>query len=282
MDEITSPLQRIERALAARFGTGIPVDPAQPGLEAIAMLLEQCSHRRWTPQEVPAGLLQLLFACALAAPSKSDLQQADIVHVVDKHIRERIVDLIPDMQWIREAPVFLVFCANNRRQRQLAKWRGKPFPNGHLDAYMNATVDAAIVMTAFMHAATAAGLGCCAISAVRDDARRVSELLALPDWVYPVCGMCVGYPVFGSRITPRLPLDVTVHTNRFDETGVKEKIDSYDRRRHGLQPYGKQRDVERYGKTEFYGWSEDKARQYAVPERTDFGEFIRGRGFNLG
>ncbi len=281
MDEPASPLQRIQRALETRFGASIPVDAAQPGLDAVALLLEQCSHRRWKPQPVPDDLLRLLFACALAAPSKSDLQQGDIVHVTDKQIRDAIVDLIPDMQWIRDAPVFLVFCANNRRQRQLAQWRGKPFPNDHLDAYMNATVDAAIVMTAFMHAAAAVGLGCCAISAVRDDAKRVSELLALPDWVYPVCGMCVGYPVFANRITPRLPLDVTVHANRFDETGVAARIDAYDRRRHGLQPYAKQRGIERYGKAEFYGWSEDKARQYAIPERADFGEFIRSKGFNL-
>jgi FMN reductase [NAD(P)H] len=275
-------LERIRQAIDVRFGTTVAVDRAQPGLDMFALLLEQCSHRKWKSEPVPDELLHLLFACALAAPSKSDLQQGDIVHVTDRQIRDQIVDLIPDMQWIREAPVFLVFCANNRRQRQLAQWRSKPFPNDHLDAYVNSTVDAAIVMTTFMHAAAAAGLGCCAISAVRNDAKRVSELLALPEWVYPVCGMCVGYPVFGNRITPRLPLDVTVHTNRFDETDVAAKIDAYDRRRHGLQPYGKQRYVEQFGKAEFYGWSEDKARQYAVPERTDFGEFIRGRGFKVG
>lgn len=36
-----------------------------------------------------------------------------------------------------------------------------------------------------------------------------------------------------------------------------------------------------YGKTEFYGWSEDKAQQYSVPEREDFGAFIRDKGFSL-
>jgi nitroreductase/FMN reductase [NAD(P)H] len=273
--------ERIERALATRFGTQIAVTPNQQGMECMATLLEQCSHRRWKPDPVPPDLLKLLCACALAAPSKSDLQQADIVHVADLPLRSRIMDLIPDMPWMKEAPVFLVFCANNRRQRQVAEWRGKSFANDHLDAYMNATVDAAIVMTAFLHAAAAAGLGCCAISAVRNEAGKVSEMLGLPDFVYPICGMCVGYPVFGNRITPRLPLDVTVHTDRFDETGLAEKIDGYDRRRHALQPYSKQRSVKKFGTAGFYGWSEDKARQYAEPARADFGEFIRAKGFNL-
>jgi len=45
--------------------------------------------------------------------------------------------------------------------------------------------------------------------------------------------------------------------------------------------YGRQRNPERFGKVDFYGWSEDKARQYAVPEREDFGAFIRSQGFSL-
>ena len=42
-----------------------------------------------------------------------------------------------------------------------------------------------------------------------------------------------------------------------------------------------QRFVERFGYSEPYGWSEDKARQYSVPERHNFGPFIRGHGFGL-
>jgi FMN reductase [NAD(P)H] len=35
------------------------------------------------------------------------------------------------------------------------------------------------------------------------------------------------------------------------------------------------------GEAEFYGWSEDKARQYAEPLRADFGAFLRAKGFCL-
>jgi nitroreductase/FMN reductase [NAD(P)H] len=35
------------------------------------------------------------------------------------------------------------------------------------------------------------------------------------------------------------------------------------------------------GEAPFYGWSQDKARQYSVSERADFGAFIRDKGFNL-
>lgn len=277
----TENLQRIERALAERFGARIPVAADQRGTEELARLLEHRSHRKYLPQPVTPELLQLLYACALSAPSKSDLQQADIVHVVDAAKRKAIADLIPDMPWVRNAPVFLVFCGNNRRIRQVAELRGKPFANDHLDAFMNSAVDAGIVMTTFIHAAAAAGLGCCPISSVRNHAQTISGLLALPDWVFPVAGLCMGYPVATGVITPRLPLEVTVHSDHFDETGIADKIEGYDRRRAARLPYAKQRSVERYGKSEFYGWSEDKARQYSTPERADFGAFIRNKRFNL-
>ena len=271
---------RIEHALAERFGEEIPAAGVR-GLPELANLAEHRSHRKYTDQPVDAALLRLLFACALSAPSKSDLQQADIVHVADREKVRAITALIPDMPWIADTPVLLVFCGNNRRIRQIGEWRGKPFANDHLDHFMNAAVDAAIVMTTFIHAAEAAGLGCCPISGIRNRPNEVSALLELPDWVFPVAGLTLGYPGEQRSITPRLPLDVTVHVDRFDESNVRERIESYDRRRHALMPYRKQRRFKLYGESEFYGWSEEKARHYSVPERADWGAFIRAKRFNL-
>ena len=277
---MTDTATRIAHALDARFGAAIP--PAETaGLDELARMLEHRSHRRYAARPVADDLLQLLFACAMSAPSKSDLQQADIVHVRAPALRGRIAALVSDNPWVATAPVFLVFCGNHRRTRQVAQWRGRTFANDHLDAFMNAAVDAGIVLMNFINAAEAAGLGCCPISTVRNHAQTVSDLLGLPEWVFPLAGLCVGYPENAGVITPRLPLEVTVHTDRFSEEAIAEKIDGYDRRRAALLPYKKQRDVKQFGAADLYGWSEDKARQYAKPQRADFGEFIRRKCFNL-
>jgi len=271
----------IRAALLERFGTAIPVDPGLPGLDELARMAGHRSHRRFDERPVPAELLQLLVACALSAPSKSDLQQADIIHVADRGKVKTIADGIPDMPWIAQAPVFLVFCGNNRRIRQIGEWRGKPFVNDHLDHFMNAAVDAGLVMMSFIRAAEAVGLGACPISAIRNRCNAVSALLELPAQVFPVAGLCVGYPAESGRISPRLPPAVTFHTDRHDESGLKEKVDAYDHRRHAVLPYRRQRDTERYPGVDLYGWSEDKARQYSTPERADFGAYIRRIGFSL-
>ena len=276
-----SPAGSLRQALTERFGAEFAADPALPGLDELARMAAHRTHRRFLGRPVDPALLRLLFACALSAPSKSDLQQADIVHVTDRAKVQAITDGIPDMPWIAAAPVFLVFLGNHRRLRQVSEWRGKPFANDHLDHFLNAAVDAALVMMSFIRAAEAVGLGACPVSHVRNHSDELSRMLELPDWVFPVAGLCVGYPAEAGRISPRLPLEVTVHENRYDEAGIRQKIDGYDRRRHATQPYRRQRQPERYGTADFYGWSEDKARQYSVTERADFGAFIRSKRFNL-
>jgi hypothetical protein len=99
--------------------------------------------------------------------------------------------------------------------------------------------------------------------------------------VIPVAGLCAGWPAKAGRITPRLGLETTLHQDRYRQGDLARQIDAYDRRRAVRQPYARQRAVERWGEADFYGWSEDKARQYAEPLRSDFGAFLRAKGFCL-
>jgi nitroreductase len=275
------PVSFIQAALSERFGDRLEIDAGLHGLDEIARIAAHRVHRRYLARDIAPDLMRLLCACALSAPSKSDLQQADILVVWEKAKIHAIADLLPEMPWLHETPVFLVFLANGRRLPEISQLRDKPFPNDHLDLFFNATVDAAIVMTTFLRAAEAVGLGCCPISVIRDHAAVVSEMFALPEKVIPIAGMCVGWPAEEGGITPRLSLVTTVHEERFKDKDLAAEINAYDRRRATTRPYRNQRGLERFGRSEFYGWSEDKARQYATPLRVDFGAFVRAKGFHL-
>ncbi len=275
-----SAIQAIQDALALRFGENFTIDESLSSLDEIARIAGHHVTRRFLDRNVDASLLRLLCACALSAPTKSDLQQADIMIVSDAEKRRVIADLIPDQPFIRSAPAFLIFLANGRRLPTIAKLRNKPFPNDHLDQFFNAAVDSALTLATFTHATEAIGLGCCPISVIRDHSARVSELLGLPPRVIPVAGMCVGWPAEPGHISPRLPLSSTLHENIYDEGDLAGRIEAYDRRRAAIHPH-KPRDPARWGAVPFYGWSEDKARQYGVPQRADFGAFVRAKGFRL-
>ncbi len=276
---IQQSAKAVADALQARFGETLAVDETLADLDALARIAGRRVHRRYLDKPIEPALLRLLCACALSAPSKSDLQQADIV-ILNQAEKLAIADLIPDQPFIRAAPVFLVFLANGRRLAEISKMRGKPFPNDHLDQFFNASVDAGIVLATFLAACDAVGLGTCPISVIRDHSAKVSDMLKLPQRVIPVAGLCIGWPSEPGHISPRLPLESTLHHERYDEGDLAARIDAYDRRRAAIHPY-KPRDPARWGEAAFYGWSEDKARQYGVPQRADFGAFVRSKGFCL-
>ena len=274
-------LDRLLAVLKARFGSAPALSEAPRGVDVLADMADRRVMRRYLDKPVDPALLETLCAVALSAPSKSDLQQADIVIVSDKGQREKLEALLPDNPWVKAAPVFLVFCGNNRRHRLLFEWRGRPFVNDYLDPFFNAAVDTGIVLATFVAAADRAGLGSCPISAIRNHAAQVSDILGLPQHVFPVAALGVGWPSFEGVMSPRLGLDTTIHRDRYDERALKDKIATYDQRREAVQPYKTQRYTDKFGQSTTYGWSEDKARQYSVPERADFGAFVRRKGFKL-
>ena len=93
----------------------------------------------------------------------------------------------------------------------------------------------------------------------------------------------MGWPVEEGRISLRLPLEVTVHTDHYDDHDLFQQVAAYDRRREAIKQTRReqQRGIEPFGMSDDYGWSENRTRQYAVPVRTDFGQYIRNQGFDL-
>jgi nitroreductase len=268
--------------MRARFGFVLDLDNEAPDDPWLRQVLMRRTHRRYSDRAVPGSLVRLLLAAAFSASSKSDFQQASAIWLKDGARRDRLAALFPDMPWIGTAPVFLVFLGDARRLERLGEMCGKPQDNGVLEGFFNATVDGALALQTCILAAETLGLGTCPISVLRNHIAEVAAILELPDKVFPVAGLCLGYPAQQGFISMRLPLDATVHIDRYDESGLAEAVDGYDRRRdarHSIKD--RQRDTARFGTAEFYGWSEDKARQAMTPEGSGFATWLQAHGFTL-
>jgi nitroreductase/FMN reductase [NAD(P)H] len=273
---------RITDSVRARFGAdpGVSAEGVDDaGRAGLARLLDRRSCRDYAQREVPEELVRLLLAAGLSTPTKSDLQQADVVWVRDPDLLGEVLMGIPGAGWIVQAPVFLVICGNGARLASL--FEGEGFPNDHFDALFNAAVDAAIVLEGIVAAAALAGLATCPISQIRNRAARIAKVLDLPDRVFPVAGLCLGYAATAAPISPRLDLGITVHEDRYDREAFARLGPAYDARRIADAPYQHQRDPERFGTAETYGWREDKRRQYSRPQRADFGAYLREIGYSF-
>src|SRR4029434_4313204 len=155
---MTAAARTIADLIQDRFGLPSTAGASLPADGAVAQLLAHRTHRRYTPAPVPDDVLNVALAAALSAPSKSDLQQVAIVLVNDRAKQATIGGWIPDMPFIATAPRFLVFCGDHRRLRRIFELRGRPFPNDTLDMFMNAAVDAGLVLQALGTASQRLGL----------------------------------------------------------------------------------------------------------------------------
>jgi FMN reductase [NAD(P)H] len=263
--------------IRARYGA-LPFDPPEEVPPALAALLDRRVTRRYRKDGIPDPLLHTVLAAAQSAPSKSDLQQYSIVVTRDAAKIARVADWIGTMPWIKDAPVLLLFCGDMRRGQRACERHGRAHANNTMDTFLNTAVDAALAMGMAIAAADAAGLGTCPISYVRSHIEKVGPLFRLPEGVYPVAGLTLGWPEARNETTPRLPPAVVVHREAYDDAGLPEALTAYD----ALRPKQKPRYPEVHGPApEGCTWSENAARQLSVPERFGFRTWLRMRGFAL-
>ncbi len=108
--------------------------------------------------------------------------------------------------------------------------------------------------------------------------REVATLFRLPEGVYPVAGLTLGWPEARNAPTPRLPPAAVIHREAYDDSGLPAALDAYDM----LRPRQKPRYPEVHGPApQGCTWSENAARQLSVPERFGFRAWLRLRGFAL-
>ena len=273
MTEPITDAAALSALLQQRFGQPVAVPDGLSGLPDLLRQAGQTSHRSWSPQPVAPELVRLLAACALSAPSKSYLQQADIIDVRDPERRAAVHALVPGLPWMADAPALLVFCANGRRFKRLFQRRGQAFTNDHLDGLFNATVDASLVMAGVLQAAGAVGLVGCPISLIRNQPQRLAQILSLPERVVPVAGLCLGWPAEARRVNPRLPLSATFHVDGIGQPDDDAAVDDFDRRYVAARAA--------VGVSKVRTWSDERAEQYAQAQRADWGAFVRSMGFKV-
>ena len=276
-------METIADLIGRRFALETKAGYEMPAEGTLAAILNHRSQRRYLEDPVPDSLLAVLLACAQSAPTKSNLQQYAIVVVSDTEVRARLQPLCPATDWLATCPVFLAFCVDMRRNQRIADIRGHDHANNNMDTFLNAVVDAAMAMQCFISAAESAGLGCAPISEVRNNIAEFSDVLDLPDGVFPIAGLTAGWPAQPGYINQRLPSSVVIHRNRYDDVNLEAAVEDYDRRRHEIFPVppSGQRHTDKYGVAEVCTWSENVARQLSISERPGFREFLRSRGFDL-
>jgi nitroreductase len=203
----------LSNLLSIRYGK----DLAGLDFELISTLTTLLSHksiRHYLDKPLPDGLLELLIAAAQSAPSSSNLQLWSVVAITDSERKQRLSELSNNQSQIIQAPLFLVWLADVSRLERIMATDNLDTKELHqLDLFLIAIIDVALAAQNVVIAAESLGLGTVYIGALRNNVTRVSTELQLPNGVFPVFGLCMGYPNSEKKIAvkPRLPQEAVLH-----------------------------------------------------------------------
>ncbi|TVM04759.1 MAG: oxygen-insensitive NADPH nitroreductase [Halomonas sp.] len=238
----------------------------------IELLKSHRSIRKFTDQPVSAALLTTLVEAGQAAATSNHVQAYSVIHVKNPDNRQKIAELAGGQGYVASSGAFLVFCADMKRPTDAAEAAGARVVRGMTEQLLVATIDVSLMAQNMATAAESEGLGICYIGGVRNNPQAISELLELPEHVYPVFGMCLGYPAHQPDIKPRLPVSAILKEDTY--RADQEAVEVFD---NTMQDYYQARK----GGNKEASWSTNLAPLFDSKLRPHMRDFLVKRGFEM-
>jgi len=161
------------------------------------------SIRSYSDKKISKDLISEIIKYAHLAPSAGNLQARDFIIVEDIEIRKELSKAALDQEFIIEAPVSIVVCANLDRIS----------PYGTRGRELYCLQDAAAAVEHILLMAIENGLGTCWVGAFNE--KEVSKILQLPSHIRPVAIIPIGYPKEKPMPTSRIDIKELIHYNKW-------------------------------------------------------------------
>lgn len=232
------------------------------------------SIRKFTDQKISTEQLEALIKAGQAAATSSFLQGTTVIRVTREPVLKEFVELTGGQSYIETAAEFLVFCADLRRSSMCCAMHGKTAAEGMTEHFMIATIDVALFAQNVVTAAESLGMGICYIGGIRNDPQRAADLIKLPRGVYPVFGLCLGYPDQDPEVKPRLPVSVVLKQEEYSDTSDESTITEYDQI---VKAYYETRT----GNNKSMTWSEQMDKLLGKESRPHMKAFLDAYGFQM-
>ena len=187
--------------------------------------MTRATVRKYTSEPVGEDLLDSLLEEASHTQTMGNLQLYSVVVTRDEAMKERLAPAHFSQPMVTEAPVVLTFCADFRRTTDWALNRqGHPGYNNLL-SFHNAMTDTLLFCQRFCDLAEAQGLGLCFLGTTIYNPQLIIDTLHLPQLVFPVATITLGWPAEKPSPSDRLSTEAFVHRETY-QPYTPERIDA--------------------------------------------------------
>jgi nitroreductase len=162
------------------------------------------SIRVFKKQNVPEEIVEKLIDAANWAPSAGNIQPWEFVIVRKPAVKTRLAQAALNQEFVEEAPVVIVVCADEERSSMGYSFRGRT---------LYCIQDTAAATQNILLTAYSLGLGACWIGAFDED--EAKEALNAPEGIRPVAIIPVGYANEVPSQRDRRPLSRIMHQESF-------------------------------------------------------------------
>jgi FMN reductase [NAD(P)H] len=172
--------------------------------------------RKYTQQPVNDELLNQLIEDASRTQTMGNLQLYSVVVTRAEEKKEMLAPAHFFQPMVTQAPVVLTFCADFRRTSDWCLNRKANPGYDNVLSFLNAATDALLFTQTFCCLAEEKGLGICFLGTTVYQPQAIISALELPELVFPVATLTVGWPAEFPSQTDRLPLQAIVHQETYN------------------------------------------------------------------
>lgn len=181
----------------------------------IETLRKRKTIRAYLKKDIDSNLLNDLLESSCRASTMGGMQLYSIIETRTEEGKAKLAPAHFNQPMVKNAPVVLTFCADFRRFSKWCEQRKANPGYDNLMSFLNASMDTLLVAQTFCSLAEEAGLGICYLGTTTYNPQMIIDALCLPELVFPVTTITVGYPAEDPKQVDRLPLEAIVHKEEF-------------------------------------------------------------------
>jgi FMN reductase [NAD(P)H] len=191
--------------------------------------MKRRSVRSFENRAVPDEVVDKLVDAANNAPTGCNIQPLSIVTVREPERRAKLGRMVKRQPWVKNAPLSMIFCLDFRRLKRWAELSGVTFRgNEALSHFLIGYADVMCAAQTVVILAESFGLGSVYVGTIQYVADEVREYFAMPEYVFPMMLLSLGYPRAVPRDVPKLALGVVVHRERYEALSDDEIRNAFD------------------------------------------------------
>lgn len=185
------------------------------------------SIRRYQDKDVDNTLLTRLIKEAERTQTMGNLQLYSVVVTRNEELKAKLAPAHFNQPMVTGAPVVLTFCADYRRTTLWAEQRQATPGYDNPLSFVNAITDALLFCQTFCNLAEEEGLGCCFLGTTVYQPQSIIDTLQLPELVFPVATITLGWPDENPPLSDRLPVSTIIHEETFHDYSAADIDKAY-------------------------------------------------------